>query len=127
MTGRFQQTVHDCLSDTRRLKAFRIDFPHIQFVTFPQDLVQMIVKKAYGMAKQMNIPVLGIVENYSYVKCPDCGKEIKVFGESHIDEIAADLNVPVLGKMPLDPAIAQMVEEEKFSEAENPYLEGFEL
>lgn len=96
-------------------------------VTSPQDLVQMIVKKAYGMAKQMNIPVLGIVENYSYVKCPDCGKEIKVFGESHIDEIAADLNVPVLGKMPLDPAIAQMVEEEKFSEAENPYLEGFEL
>ena len=79
------------------------------------------------MAKQMNIPVLGIVENYSYVKCPDCGKEIKVFGESHIDEIAADLNVPVLGKMPLDPAIAQMVEGEKFSEAENPYLEGFEL
>ena len=79
------------------------------------------------MAKQMNIPVLGIVENYSYVKCPDCGKEIKVFGESHIDEIAADLNVPVLGKMALDPAIAQMVEEEKFSEAENPYLEGFEL
>ena len=74
-----------------------------------------------------DIPVLGIVENYSYVKCPDCGKEIKVFGESHIDEIAADLNVPVLGKMPLDPAIAQMVEEEKFSEAENPYLEGFEL
>jgi Mrp family chromosome partitioning ATPase len=99
----------------------------VVIVTSPQDLVQMIVKKAYGMAKQMNIPVLGIVENYSYVKCPDCGKEIKVFGESHIDEIAADLNVPVLGKMPLDPVIAQMVEEEKFSEAENPYLEGFEL
>ena len=99
----------------------------VVIVTSPQDLVQMIVKKAYGMAKQMNIPVLGIVENYSYVKCPDCGKEIKVFGESHIDEIAADLNVPVLGKMTLDPAIAQMVEEEKFSEAENPYLEGFEL
>ena len=99
----------------------------VVIVTSPQDLVQMIVKKAYGMAKQMNIPVLGIVENYSYVKCPDCGKEIKVFGESHIDEIAADLNVPLLGKMPLDPAIAQMVEEEKFSEAENPYLEGFEL
>ena len=99
----------------------------VVIVTSPQDLVQMIVKKAYGMAKQMNIPVLGIVENYSYVKCPDCGKEIKVFGESHIDEIAEDLNVPVLGKMPLDPAIARMVEEEKFSEAENPYLEGFEL
>ena len=62
----------------------------------------MIVKKAYGMAKQMNIPVLGIVENYSYVKCPDCGKELKVFGESHIEEIAAELGVPVLGKMPID-------------------------
>lgn len=99
----------------------------IIIVTSPQDLVSMIVEKAINMAKLMNIPVLGIVENYSYVKCPDCGKEIKVFGESHIDEIAADLNVPVLGKMPLDPAIAQMVEEEKFSEAENPYLEGFEL
>ena len=90
----------------------------VVIVTSPQDLVQMIVKKAYGMAKQMNIPVLGIVENYSYVKCPDCGKEIKVFGESHIDEIAADLNVPVLGKMPLTRQ-SQMVEEEKFSEAEN--------
>ena len=99
----------------------------IIIVTSPQDLVSMIVEKAINMAKLMNIPVLGLVENYSYVKCPDCGKEIKVFGESHIDEIAADLNVPVLGKMPLDPAIAQMVEEEKFSEAENPYLEGFEL
>ena len=87
----------------------------------------MIVGKAVKMAKMMNIPVLGIVENYSYLACPDCGKHISVFGESHIDEIAADLNVPVLGKMPLDPAIAQMVEEEKFSEAENPYLEGFEL
>ena len=61
-----------------------------------QNLVQMIVKKAYGMSKQMNIPVLGIVENYSYVKCPDCGKELKVFGESHIEEIAAELGVPVL-------------------------------
>ena len=60
----------------------------VVIVTSPQDLVQMIVKKAYGMAKQMNIPVLGIVENYSYVKCPDCGKEIKVFGESHIDELS---------------------------------------
>ena len=74
----------------------------VVIVTSPQDLVQMIVKKAYNMAKQMNIPVLGIVENYSYVKCPDCGKELKVFGESHIEEIAEELGVPVLGKMPID-------------------------
>lgn len=93
-------------------------------VTSPQDLVQMIVKKAAGMAEQMNIPVLGIVENYSYVKCPDCGKEIKIFGESHIDEVAAGMGVPVLGKMPIDPEIAAKVEAEKFYEAENPYLDA---
>ena len=99
----------------------------IVIVSSPQELVGMIVEKAVNMARMMNVPILGLVENMSYVECPDCGKQIKVFGESHIDEIAADLSVPVLGKMPLDPAIAQMVEEEKFSEAENPYLEGFEL
>lgn len=96
-------------------------------VTSPQDLVQMIVKKAYNMAIQMNIPVLGLVENYSYVKCPDCGKEIRVFGESHIDEIAKELGVPVLGKMPIDMKLAEVVEEERFYEAENPYLKDIEL
>ena len=96
----------------------------VVIVTSPQDLVQMIVKKAAGMAEQMNIPVLGIVENYSYVKCPDCGKEIKIFGESHIDEVAAGMGVPVLGKMPIDPEIAAKVEAEKFYEAENPYLDA---
>ena len=87
----------------------------------------MIVKKAYNMARQMNIPVLGIVENYSYVKCPDCGKELRIFGESHIDEIAGELGVPVLGRMPIDPAIAEVVEEERFYEAKNPYLDEVEL
>ena len=96
----------------------------VVIVTSPQDLVQMIVKKAAGMAEQMNIPVLGIVENYSYVKCPDCGKEIKIFGESHIDEVAAGMGVPVLGKMPIDPEIAAKVEAEKFYEAETPYLDA---
>ena len=99
----------------------------VVIVTSPQDLVQMIVKKAYNMAKQMNIPVRGIVENYSYVKCPDCGKELKVFGESHIEEIAEELGVPVLGKMPIDPAIAEAVEAEKFYEVTNPYLSEVEL
>lgn len=94
----------------------------VVIVTSPQDLVQMIVKKAYHMAKEMNIPVLGIVENYSFLKCPDCGKEIKVFGESHIDEIASELGMSVLGKMPIDPELAEMVEAEKFYEVNNEYL-----
>ncbi len=94
----------------------------VVIVTSPQDLVQMIVKKAFYMARQMNVPVLGIVENYSYLECPDCGKKISVFGESHIDEIAASLGMEVLGKMPIDPKLAQMVEEEKFYEVENDYL-----
>ena len=94
----------------------------VVIVTSPQDLVRMIVKKAYNMADAMNIPVLGIVENYSYLKCPDCGKKISVFGESHIDEIAEELGVPVIGKMPIDPALAEAVESEKFYESDNPYL-----
>ena len=73
-------------------------------VTSPQDLVRMIV------------------ENYSYLTCPDCGKKISVFGESHIDEVAAELCIPVLGKMPIDPALSEMVENEKFYEVSNEYL-----
>ena len=94
----------------------------VVIVTSPQDLVQMIVKKAYNMAEQMNIPVLGIVENYSYLVCPDCGKKISVFGESHIDEVAAELAIPVLGKMPIDAGLAEAVENENFSEVSNEYL-----
>ena len=94
----------------------------IVIVSSPQDLVKMIVKKAYNMAKTMNIPVYGIVENYSYLKCPDCGKEIAVFGESHIDEIAEEMGVKVLGKMPIDPAFAEMADGH-FASAANPYLE----
>lgn len=78
----------------------------IVIVTSPQELVQMIVKKAYHMAEMMHIPVLGIVENFSYLKCPDCGKEIKLFGESSIDTAAQELGVPVLAKIPLDPDYA---------------------
>jgi Mrp family chromosome partitioning ATPase len=76
-------------------------------VTSPQDLVSMIVEKALRMAELMNVPVLGIVENMSYVKCPDCGKEIRIFGESNIDAIAGSHGVPVLAKLPVDPAIAE--------------------
>ena len=84
----------------------------------------MIVKKAYNMAKMMNVPVLGIIENYSFVKCPDCGREIKVFGESHIDEIAAEIGIKVLGKMPIVPEFASVADEGKFSGIKNPYIES---
>ena len=94
----------------------------VVIVTSPQDLVRMIVKKAYNMADMMKIPVLGIVENYSFVKCPDCGKELKVFGESHIDEIASELNVPVLGKMPIDVKLAELADSGLFSKIENEYI-----
>ena len=96
----------------------------IVIVTSPQELVQMIVKKAYNMAGMMNIPVLGVVENYSYLKCPDCGKEISLFGESHIDEAAKELGIDVLGKLPLDPKSAQAADEGKFYEVEIPHLEA---
>ena len=79
----------------------------IVIVTSPQDLVSMIVTKAVKMAEMMHIPVLGFVENYSYLRCPDCGKKISVFGESHLDEVAAQLGLPVLARLPIDPAVAQ--------------------
>ena len=96
----------------------------IVIVTSPQELVQMIVKKAYNMAGMMHIPVLGVVENYSYFECPDCGKRISLFGESHIDEVAKELGIDVLGKLPLDPKYAQAADEGRFFELENPNLEA---
>ena len=98
----------------------------VVIVTSPQDLVRMIVKKAYNMAKKMNIPVLGVVENYSYLECPDCKKRINVFGESHIEEVAEELEIPVLGKMPIDTKLAEYVEAERFWQVENEYLAGVE-
>jgi Mrp family chromosome partitioning ATPase len=80
-------------------------------VTSPQDLVSMIVAKAVNMASMMHIPVLGLVENYSYLKCPDCGKEISIFGKSKIDAVAKDLGLPVLAKLPMDPLIAAAMDE----------------
>ncbi len=82
----------------------------VVIVSSPQELVSMIVSKAAHMADMMNVPVLGLVENMSYVKCPDCGKEIPVFGESHIDEVAEKFGYPVLARIPLDPAIAAAVD-----------------
>jgi len=80
-------------------------------VTSPQELVSMIVTKAVKMAKMMNIPIVGLVENMSYFKCPDNGKNYKVFGESHIDEIAEEFNLKVLAKLPIDPEIARICDE----------------
>ena len=79
----------------------------IIIVTSPQELVSMIVEKAVNMADMMNIPILGLVENMSYLKCPDCNKEIQVFGESHVEEIAQKHGLNVLAKLPIDPSIAK--------------------
>ena len=78
----------------------------IIIVTSPQELVSMIVEKAVNMAKLMDVPVLGLVENFSYVQCPDCGKRISVFGESHVEEVAEHYGIPVLGQLPIDPKLA---------------------
>ena len=75
-------------------------------VTSPQDLVSMIVTKAVHMAQMMNIPVLGLIENYSYFQCPDCGGKHAVFGESRLDTVAAELGLPVLARLPMDPELA---------------------
>ena len=96
----------------------------IIIVASPQDLVGMVVEKAVKMAEMMNVPIVGLVENMSYVACPDCGKKISVFGESHIEEIAGKMDLKVLGKMPIDPKLAEIVEQEKFYEADNQYLKN---
>ena len=75
-------------------------------VTSPQSLVSMIVEKAVNMARMMNVPVYGFVENYSYFRCPDCGKHIEIFGKSHLDEVALSYSLPVLARLPIDPQVA---------------------
>ena len=79
-------------------------------VTSPQDLVSMVVAKAVNMARAMNIPILGLVENYSYLECPDCGKQIPVFGESHADATAEKFALKVLAKIPIDSKIAAAID-----------------
>ena len=79
----------------------------VVIVTTPQNLVSMIVSKAVKMANMMHIPVLGFVENYSYLQCPDCGKKIEVFGKSHLDGVAAEFGLPVLARLPIDPKVAE--------------------
>lgn len=93
----------------------------IVIVTSPQDLVSMIVAKAVNMAEKMNVPVLGVVENMSYVICPDCGKKIEVFGKSKLDAVAGEYQVDVLGRVPIDPALAAACDAGTF---ENELPEG---
>ena len=95
----------------------------IIIVTSPQELVSMIVTKAVNMAEKMNIPILGVVENMSYLVCPDCGKKISVFGESHIDEAAREHGIKVLARIPIDPKVAAMVDGGRIEYVEAPWLD----
>ncbi len=95
----------------------------ILIVTSPQELVSMIVEKAVNMAKLMNIPVLGIVENMSYFQCPDCGKQHKIFGESHVEELADKFGIKTVCKLPIDPRIAKMCDEGKIEDLKEPWLD----
>ncbi|MDD6395627.1 MAG: Mrp/NBP35 family ATP-binding protein [Firmicutes bacterium] len=95
----------------------------IVIVTSPQELVSMIVAKAVNMAKMMNIPILGIVENMSYVECPDCGKRINVFGESRTDAVAAEFGLKVLAKLPMNPVLANNCDNGLIELFEGDYME----
>ncbi|MBR4296213.1 MAG: Mrp/NBP35 family ATP-binding protein [Clostridia bacterium] len=95
----------------------------IIIVSSPQELVAMIVEKAANMASMMNIPVLGLVENMSYAKCPDCGKEIKIFGESHIEKVAEKFEYDLLGRIPLDSKLAALCDKGMIELMENDYLD----
>ena len=96
----------------------------IVIVTSPQELVGMIVEKAVNMAKMMDVPVLALVENMSYITCPDCGKEIHVFGESHIDEIAQKHGVETVARMPIDPKLAAACDAGTIESFSGTWLDG---
>jgi len=93
-------------------------------VASPQELVSMIVEKAVNMAKLMNIPILGLIENMSYVKCPDCGKQIHIFGQSSIDQTAQKYGLNVLAKLPIDPKLAAACDKGMIELFEGEWLEG---
>lgn len=95
----------------------------IIIVTSPQELVSMIVTKAVNMAKKMDIPILGVVENMSYLVCPDCGKKINVFGESHLEEAAEKEGVKILARIPIDPKVAEMVDGGRIEYVDAPWLD----
>lgn len=94
----------------------------IVIVTTPQDLVSMIVEKAVKMANMMNVPVLGLVENMSYVECPDCEKHIHIFGEGKVDEIAERYGFDVLAKLPMDRSLAALCDNGQIEFVEDKYM-----
>lgn len=96
----------------------------IVIVTSPQELVSMIVSKAVNMAEQMNIPIVGLVENMSYFPCPDCGKQYNIFGESHIEEVAGKHSLDVLAKLPIDPKISAACDQGLIELYEGNWLEA---
>jgi Mrp family chromosome partitioning ATPase len=96
----------------------------IVIVTSPQELASLIVSKAVNMAKMMNIPIIGIVENMSYFQCPDCGKQVPIFGESHVDEVAAKFGLKVLAKLPINPDIAVNCDKGLAELVELPEIDG---
>lgn len=96
----------------------------IVIVTTPQDLVKMVVEKAVNMAKMMNVPVLGLVENMSYLSCPDCGKKIEVFGHSQAERIATEYGIGAVAKMPIDPKISALADAGRIEDYQTDALLG---
>ena len=94
----------------------------IVIVSTPQDLVKMVVEKAVNMAKMMNVPVLGLVENMSYLSCPDCGKKIEIFGHSKAEEIASQYGIPAVAKMPIDSRISALADAGRIEDYETDAL-----
>ena len=94
----------------------------IIIVTSPQELVSMIVSKAVKMASTMKVPILGLVENMSYFECPDCGKHHHIFGESHLDNIAKEYNLDILGRIPMKPELAAKCDAGQIETVEDIYL-----
>ncbi len=99
----------------------------IVIVTSPQDLVNLIVRKSYNMAKEMNIPVIGIVENMSYIQCPDCNKTIDVFGKSRTEEIAQDFGINLIARLPIDPKIAALADIGKIEDYDKRYFRDLSI
>jgi Mrp family chromosome partitioning ATPase len=94
----------------------------IVIVTSPQELVSIIVAKAVKMAKMMNIPILGLVENMAYYQCPDCGGKHNIFGDSHVEAVAAEQGLDVLARLPLDPRIARACDQGSVEDLQGSWL-----
>ena len=96
----------------------------IIIVSTPQNLVKIIVEKAINLANMMNVPIIGLVESMSFVRCPDCGRALRIFGRSHVDEISAEFGLPVLARIPIDEKISQSVDEGKIEEIDAEFIRG---